>query len=96
MLKFDKMKPIRDPKYLAFIRTLPCCACKTTLNIVVHHFGRRGISIKAGDDKTVPLCWNCHKIVHDRGRKEFEWGWSINFKEIADALYELYKGKAGK
>ncbi len=65
---------LRDPLYLAWIRTLPCMACyRGVLEIlrVAHlpewerseaaHIGMRGLSQKSSDRETMPLCVGHHR-----------------------------------
>ena len=55
------------PKYLAFVRAHACCACVHGTPIEAHHFGPRGVGLKADDFHAVPLCARCHRAFHDRG-----------------------------
>jgi hypothetical protein len=49
----------RDPKYLKFVRSLPCCRCGSPAE--PHHiFGSYG-SLKTSDYGAVPLCRNHHQ-----------------------------------
>lgn len=60
--------PARDPRYLAFVRAHPCCACRRTKTIEAHHWARgRGVGQKVSDLRTVPLCEDCHRHYHDHG-----------------------------
>jgi hypothetical protein len=58
---------MRSKKYLAFVRTLPCCHCENP-ETVPHHIiavdsmGRMGG--KASDLATCPMCSHCHRILH--------------------------------
>lgn len=65
-----------DPDYLAFIRTLPCCApgCLARPPSQPHHSTGAGMGTKSGDRDTMPLCWKCHRAFHD-GNGRFE-SWS--------------------
>jgi hypothetical protein len=54
------VKPIRNPKYLAFIRRFPCCVCAETRQIEAAHFGPHGVSTKSDDALSLPLCMNHH------------------------------------
>jgi hypothetical protein len=54
-------KPIRNPKFLAFIRGFPCVVCAETRQIQACHFGLHGISQKASDEDALPLCLEHHQ-----------------------------------
>lgn len=56
-----------SPKHLALIRTLPCAKCGKPGPSQAHHSTahRRGLSTKADDLDTFPLCAWCHKAFHD-------------------------------
>lgn len=71
------MKPTRSPAYLAFIRTLPCLVPDCQARIVeAAHFGPHGLSQKASDLDTGPLCNRHHRTgndsLHRLGRRRFE------------------------
>lgn len=64
-----------DPAYLDFVRTLPCCACgySRELSHPHHAIGRmKGMGAKVHDRLTMPLCWACHRAIHD-GKGIFEY-----------------------
>jgi hypothetical protein len=53
--------PERNPAYLAYIRTLPCVACKREGQSEAAHVGTDGsMSQKASDLTCIPLCADCH------------------------------------
>lgn len=93
MLKqMPKKKTKRDPKYLAYIRTLPCCVCGVRMGIVAHHESilGKGVGLKCSDYETLPLCRDCH---HDRHFKGFGWfdELFIDYKrEIIKLLIEYF------
>lgn len=61
-----KRKPVgRDPKWLAWVRTFPCCKCGRPGPSEAHHttFGR-GKGQKAPDRESMPLCLRCHHGLH--------------------------------
>ena len=68
------MKPHRDKKYLAFVRTQPCFlegpGCKG--RVEAHHaFGQYtggGKGLKGSDYLAVPLCTKHHAAVHSKGQ----------------------------
>jgi hypothetical protein len=63
---------IIDEPRLTWMREQPCCACGRPLSSVPHHSrhdddGRPvGAGRKANDDRTMPLCWDCHVLLHAR------------------------------
>lgn len=65
-----------DPHYLAFVRTLPCCAGPTLCGgrVDPHHAGRRpGIGMKAPDRTAIPLCVAHHRDWHGGGGSFLFW-----------------------
>lgn len=60
----------RDPAWLAFIRSLPCCMCLKMPPSEAHHSlaHKPGMSMKATDHETMPLCgpwpFGCHYDLH--------------------------------
>lgn len=91
--------PVRDPGFLAFLRTLPCEFCGTTIGVQVSHFGEHGMGTKASDHEAVPLCWYHHLEEWHRhgtlpGRTHDEWValWKVRAAELL-ALYEAQGGR---
>ena len=41
------VKPVRNPLYLRWIRTLPCSVCRTTRAVEAGHTGPHGLSRSA-------------------------------------------------
>ena len=68
----DLYRPIRDPKYRAWIRTLPCAVCGTRRGIQCAHTGDHGLGQKASDRRSIPLCVRCHEDYGRVGRRQFE------------------------
>ena len=61
----------RNPKYLNWIRTLPCLICERqgkhqTSRTEAHHAGEHGYGRKAADSTAIPLCGVEH---HREGRQ---------------------------
>jgi hypothetical protein len=58
----------RSEKYLAFVRSLPCCVCGTTPCDPHHVIGLgwqlSGTGLTAPDSFAMPLCRACHDQVH--------------------------------
>ena len=63
------MKPVRSPGYLQWIRSLPCCVCRTTRAIEAAHTGPRGLSQKSSDLSVIPLCVKHHRTGPDSYHK---------------------------
>lgn len=58
-----------DEAYLEFVRSLPCCACGKPGPSHAHHEtgAGRGKGQKAPDNRTIPLCFQCHRDFHQVG-----------------------------
>jgi hypothetical protein len=50
------MRPTRNLKYLAWIRTQPCLVCGRTGGIEAAHTGPHGVGQKSPDTSAIPLC----------------------------------------
>ncbi len=59
------MKPQRNPRYLAWIRTQPCCVCGSKKAIEASHTGPHGIGQKSPDTSAIPLCAKHHRTGPD-------------------------------
>jgi hypothetical protein len=84
-------KPSRDPDYLAFVRSLPCCVCGSRRSIEAHHTGPRGLSQKSSDFSAIPLCAVIHHRLgkhsyHVLGRRAFEEHHKISVAQIVHRL----------
>lgn len=66
----------RSEKYLAFVRSLPCCVCGATGGVAAHHmkgvFHLSGAGLTAPDSFAMPACdpffgsYNhCHQQIHN-------------------------------
>lgn len=84
------MKPIRNLKYLAWIRTLPCLVCGRTTGIEAAHTGPHGIAQKSSDTSVVPLCARHHRTGRDShhklGPRAFERHHRIDLRAITAHL----------
>jgi len=62
MPAIPKVKPVRSPKYLAFIREHLCAKCSAVHEIQAAHqnlgYGKTGG--KVSDFQAIPLCRECH------------------------------------
>jgi hypothetical protein len=63
------VKPIRNPGYLRWIRTLPCSVCRTTRGVEAAHTGPHGLSQKSSDLSAIPLCVRHHRTGYDSYHK---------------------------
>ncbi len=59
------MKPVRNPKYLAWIRTQPCLVCGSRRWVEAAHTGPHGLGQKSPDTSAVPLCARHHRTGND-------------------------------
>lgn len=91
------MKPVRSEAHLAWIRSLPCVVASVTVIrrhrqltcahwIEAAHVGPHGISQKASDLDTIPLCRHHHEELHKNGRMAFESKYLLSFHEILERL----------
>lgn len=68
-----KTLTFRSKKFLAYVRTLPCCICGRTETVVAHHVEGGGVGMKCSDALAIPLCFHHHvgdEGIH-RGKKTF-------------------------
>jgi len=63
-------KPVRDPEYKRWIKSLPCLACGRNWLVDPCHVGPHGTGQKAGDNTCLPLCRDCHPEF-DKGQRAF-------------------------
>ena len=84
------MKPLRDPSYLRFVRSQPCCVCGSYRRIEAAHTGPRGLGQKSSDDSCIPLCWIHHRAgrdsYHNLGRVRFV---EVHQIDIPDVIQQL-------
>lgn len=81
-----------DVKHLKLTRSLPCIICGKWPPNQAHHLlrsVRRGMALKAQDRYTLPLCFNCHRDLHDMGDETlFFEQHNIDAVSLSDTLYE--------
>jgi hypothetical protein len=70
---FLKPKPTRSPAYLAFTRKQPCTVCRRPDEIDAHHTETGGMGTKGNDHTVLPVCWRCHRKLHDQHGKKGPW-----------------------
>ena len=84
------MKPVRSPGYLQWIRTLPCCVCRTTRTVEAAHTGPRGLSQKSSDLSAIPLCTRHHRTgddsYHKLGPRRFAEVHQLNIRAMVARL----------
>ena len=84
------MKPIRNPGYLRWIRTLPCSVCRTTRAVEAAHTGPHGLSQKSADLSAIPLCARHHRTgddsYHKLGPRKFAEVHHLNIRVIVARL----------
>lgn len=89
---FQKIRPYRNPAYLAFIRTLDCCECQYPAylgNIEAHHVITGGTSTKGPDNITVPLCGFNARGCHNKADKTPA---SVErYRPIAEAIFREWE-----
>lgn len=86
---------IRDKKHLRFVASLPCASCSLEGHSQAAHIGRSGLSLKEGDNLTLPMCCQrigvngCHSDSEKREKVYFErYGGVEKAKELANFIYE--------
>lgn len=82
---------VRDSKYLAWIRSLPCAGCGIEPAGEAAHTGADGgMRIKSSDTSCIPLCPACHRFgpraYHVIGRPAFEQAHGLNIEELVGRL----------
>jgi len=63
------MKPVRNSRYLEWIRTLPCSVCRATRAVEAAHTGPHGLGQKSSDLCAIPLCVRHHRTGDDSYHK---------------------------
>ena len=84
-------KRIEDKEHLLYVKSLPCSICKAGFLthdrvIQAHHLlkpkdKKRGMSLKAGDNNTIPLCMFHHAQLHTKFGDEFKFFKHYGLKE---------------
>jgi Protein of unknown function (DUF968) len=70
-------KPIQHPKYLKFVRGLPCAVSGRTYGVESAHTGSHGLSQKASDLDAIPL----HREFHTRGKYSYHVLGRVRFEQ---------------
>lgn len=84
------MKPTRNLKYLAWIRTLPCLVCGRTMGVEAAHTGPHGMAQKSPDTSAIPLCARHHRTgrdsYHRLGPRAFERHHHFDIRAVVECL----------
>ena len=84
------MKPQRNSRYLAWIRTQPCVVCGATRGIEASHTGPHGLGQKSPDSSAIPLCTKHHRTgkdsYHKLGPRKFAELHNLDISEIVRRL----------
>lgn len=82
---------VRNKKHLRFVASLPCLICKIEGMTQAAHIrsgNQAGMSLKSGDDCTVPLCVSCHSKQHQGERKFWQpYGGIENVTTLAKMIH---------
>ena len=73
-------KRVVIPKLVQYISSMDCAACSrlgfaTGSPVEVHHKNSKGMGVRSGDDKAIPLCYLHHRGelgVHHMGTRRWE------------------------
>jgi hypothetical protein len=86
------LKPARNLKYLAWIRTQPCLVCGKAGGIEAAHTGPHGMGQKSPDTSAIPLCARHHRTgsdsYHKLGPRAFERQHGLDLRAIVAHLNE--------
>ncbi len=84
------VKPVRNPGYLRWIRSLPCTVCRTTHAVEAAHTGPHGLGQKSSDLSAIPLCGRHHRTgddsYHRLGPRKFAEVHQLNIRAIVARL----------
>jgi len=86
-----RQQPVRDRRYLAFIRRLPCIGCGRQRGIEAMHTGPHGLGQKASDLNALPGCRQCHRELHQIGPVRFQERHTVNFQQWVETLNARYQ-----
>lgn len=102
MSAVPKPQRIRDPNYLAYIRTQPCllaaetpCTCGGWVDTVTKGYRIEAAHVRSrgaggGDDQVVPLCSRHHAEAHRIGHKSFAKRHGLDLARMAKAIRKDY------
>src|SRR4051812_45052378 len=85
-----RKKPVRNPAYLRWIRSLPCIVCRSRWRIEAAHTGPHGLGQKSSDLSAIPLCARHHRTgndsYHQLGPSKFAEVHRISIRDIVARL----------
>lgn len=85
-----RTKPVRNPAYLRWIRSLPCSVCRSRWHIEAAHTGPHGLGQKSSDLSAIPLCARHHRTgndsYHKLGPSKFAEVHRLSIREIVARL----------
>lgn len=90
LLLMDKrFFPRKCPEYLSYIRKQACLCCGRFNSVEAHHLkeaGESGTAYKVDDWETIPLCQECHRAYHTKGKEWFnnQVNWLIKYINLED------------
>lgn len=89
---------VKDDRYLARIRTLPCVVCGCAqcteaahIRFSLSHDGPTGIGRRPDDRWALPLCGDCHRRQHSGGERAFWRLVELDPHAIADKLHKAFQ-----
>lgn len=87
-----KHKPVRDKKYLEYIRNQPCLCCGH-IPSEAHHESLDGGTMggKTNDKSCIPLCYYHHHHRHNMGRDTFYNFHDIDYRKEIENLQKRYE-----
>lgn len=91
--------PLRDKKYLEWVRTLRCHCCvadwlQQVKRTEAAHVGLRGLSQKCSDRETIPLCARHHRegnLSAHTLQREFWKYWKLDRDTLVAGLNQKYE-----
>ena len=95
-IRYQPSKPVRDPDYRRWVKSLPCAACGRSWGIDPAHTGPHGMSQKSSDLTCIPLCRRDHNAF-DAAPQDFASEHGIDIPALIQRLNRAYsetmKGK---
>ena len=91
-----KTPPVRNKKYIEWIRLLPCLICLKTPSDP-HHVplkGHSGKGTKTDDTRTIPLCHLHHVEYHNSGRDTFSTEHRLDYESTIKRLNTAWETKS--
>lgn len=84
-------KPVREPKYLKWLKTQPCgCGCQRYRQGRMHaaHTGSqaKGTAVKGHDSNAIPLLDECHLEYHRLGEKRWAIEREVDLRAVRSRL----------